>query len=56
LIAIGAESNDIKGVQSGNAQEHGNFRLYKYSEKSPMEIDGQEGERACWDLLGKLEF
>ena len=21
-----------------------------------MEIDGQEGERACWDLLGKLRF
>lgn len=51
LIAIGAESNEVKSVQSGSAQDQGNFRLYKYSEKSPTEIDGQEGERACWDLL-----
>ncbi len=56
MIAIGAESNEVKSVQSGSAQDQGNFRLYKYSEKSPTEIDGQEGERACWDLLGKLGF
>lgn len=51
LVAIGAEGNEMRSNPTSGNPHEGNFRLYRYLQKSCSDGDGQEIERTSWDLL-----